>query len=188
MGSDVVETEVLHLRSLLALRIWDRTDLIPDGYCQNLKAPWVYSKIVSTSELERFLAQRGNSYPPYATETSPAVTNANARSLKLLIGVVRSSGARVCLVNMPLHPVLNRIISETRSRALLDFLNQLAGDGVTVIDWQRALKSEDFADLVDVNRAGRDRFTAQISQQLSTILGQRAVSSQSQFTRVTNAL
>jgi hypothetical protein len=151
------------------LGIPDRANPLKPGYTTELKAPWVYEKSLRLSELERFLNQRQNRYPPYSENKRIELgTILPARGLELIVNHLQAQGIRVSLVNMPLHPLLNDIIPPERHRLLRDYLESLATGSVTFIDFQDKLGAGDFIDLVHLNDAGRNAFTRAMLPSLST--------------------
>jgi hypothetical protein len=138
----------------------DRSNPIPAGFVENLKAPHVYTKDIKVAELERFLRQRDGYYPPYtAGGEQDLEKSASAKSLALLVRELEKQGTNVVLVNMPLHPLLNAAVPVTRQTALREYLRSVGSDRVHVLDYQDKLGAECFVDLLHLNEEGRVAFT-----------------------------
>lgn len=150
------------------LGVPDRSNPIPPGYTENLKAPFVYTKSIPARDLKKFLDSRAGVYPPYtnATPDSPAASLAG-RSLKLIVSELADEGIRVKLVSMPLNPLLSAGIDPARRAALLDYLRSLAGPLVQTFDCQDSLPAPCFTDLVHLNSQGRAAFTAMMAADLT---------------------
>lgn len=159
------------------LGVKDRSDPIPAGYTDNLKAPFVYTKTIRSVELKRYLDSRAGSYPPYTgSEVAAPAESLSGRSLRLIVSELKSQGIRVKLVNMPLNPLLDTAIAASRHTALQEFLKSLAAPMVQVFDYQDAIPAECFIDLVHMNEKGRAAFTSMMAEQLEA--GQRPVVAQ----------
>jgi hypothetical protein len=143
------------------LGVPDRSNPIPPGYTENLKAPFVYTKSVPARDLKKFLDSRAGFYPPYTSGApgSPAASLAG-RSLKVIVSDLADQGIRVKLVSMPLNPLLSAGIDPARRTALLTYLRSLAGPFVQTVDCQDSLPAPCFTDLVHLNAQGRAAFTA----------------------------
>jgi hypothetical protein len=149
------------------LGVPDRTNPIPDGHVNNLKAPFVLTKNIRPAELERFLAQRHGYYPPYTSGSETNLADGLAsRSLALLVRELEKQEAHVVLVNMPLHPLLNAAVPAERRAALREYLKSFASAEVTVVDCQDNFGPECFIDLVHLNATGRSAFTGMMAGQL----------------------
>jgi hypothetical protein len=150
------------------LHVPDRSNPIPAGYTENLKAPFVYTKSVPARELKKFLDSRAGVYPPYTSGApdSPAAS-LSGRSLKVIVSDLADQGIRVQLVNMPVNPLLSAGIDPARRNALLDYLRSLGGPLVQTSDCQDALPAPCFTDLVHLNAQGRAAFTAMMAAKLT---------------------
>jgi hypothetical protein len=146
--------------TLWRLGIPDRSNPLQPGYATEFKAPWVYHKSVTFPELQRFLKQRQNYYPPYSENQPIEPGNVpSGRSLALLVRYLQAQETKVILVNMPLHPLLNAIVPPERRRLLRGYLQSLVSSSVAFVDYQDKFPPEDFIDLVHLNEAGRRVFT-----------------------------
>jgi len=149
------------------LGVPDRSNPIPAGFVDNLKAPYVYTKDIAPAELERFLHQCSGRYPPYTDGGAATPSESvSARSLELLLRRLGAQHTEVVLVNMPLHPLLNAAVPVERRSALRDYFASLAAPNVAILDWQEAFEAGCFVDLLHLNAQGRAAFTARITQQL----------------------
>jgi hypothetical protein len=145
----------------------DRSNPIPPGYTENLKAPFVYTRSVPPLDLKKYLDSRAGYYPPYtSSEVAEPGQSRSGRSLKLIVSELEGQGIRVNLMNMPLNPLLNAAITAPRHAALQNYLESLASPAVQVFDHQNALPAECFTDLVHLNEKGRAAFTGMMGRQL----------------------
>ncbi len=150
------------------LGVPDRSNPIPAGFVDNLKAPHVYTKDIAPAELGRFLHQCFGHYPPYTDGGAATPSESvSARSLELLLRRLTAQHTEIVLVNMPLHPLLNAAVPAERRTALRDYLTALAAPNVAILDWQEALGPGCFVDLLHLNAQGRAAFTVRITQHLA---------------------
>jgi hypothetical protein len=146
------------------LGVPDRSNPIPAGFVSDLKAPHLYTKCIPAAELARFLKQRGSVYLPYTggPDLDP-VKSTSARSLELLVRQLTAQNAQVLLAIMPLHPLLNAQVPAERREKLQNFLQGFASANVQIHDYQEALGSDCFVDLLHLNERGRVAFTSAIA-------------------------
>jgi hypothetical protein len=99
--------------------------------------------------------------------------NPNTRALGWLAGRLRARGARLAVLEAPLHPVQSLLLPRERvARAHEELARLAASEGFTLLERTRlpALGEEDFADWVHANARGRERLTAFLADYLAETL------------------
>jgi hypothetical protein len=83
---------------------------------------------------------------------------------------VRQTGAQVIIVEMPLNPLLSNIVPRASRYLLAQRLRDASGDQqLQVFDFSDAVASDGFIDLVHLNTAGGERFSAQLGRRLNEL-------------------
>ncbi len=179
-GRSALERTWWKRKFLLSAVCWklglpDRSNPIPAGFVNDLKAPHLYTKNIPEAELGRFLRQRNGVYAPYTEGAElDAVKSTSARSLALLVRQLTAQGTKVELAIMPLHPLLNAEVPAERRAKLQEFVNSFASESVQIHDFQDALGPECFVDLLHLNERGRIAFTTAIGPHIASRASQNS--------------
>lgn len=96
---------------------------------------------------------------------TPAITGIGE-----FIHKMRETGAQVIIVEMPLNPLLSNIVPRASRYVLAQRLRDASGDQqLQVFDFSDAVASDGFIDLVHLNTAGGERFSAELGRRLNEL-------------------
>jgi hypothetical protein len=119
----------------------------------------------------RHMMEGGDALQEWARDRAPEVyPNPNSRALGLLARRLREHGARLVVLDPPLHPMAAMLVSPRRVTAYRETLRELAAqDGFELIPAEALppLAEADFADWVHANARGRERLTAALADALA---------------------
>jgi hypothetical protein len=170
---ELKESRFLHLwqmRSFLPetleayVREFSRPDLRYDGYRTNFKAPWVRTKVVSPTAMEKDIEK----FRRLATSLKTDDMQRGIDALGSIVSYVSQNGIKVTIVLSPFNPKAAESIDKNTMNCAIEAVSELAKKHSAIFINQFALLSPDqFADGAHAFEPGRIIWTEALGQAIS---------------------